>query len=364
MASLSLPAPLDQPITSLPWCFRLSCLERLLMRMSERTSVPVAVGVTTSPQGLVGFESAPSTQDGLVNVAEEDLVTERVLTSSIVKRHLMENSSFPPEDDEFASYFVRGTPEIAVTYSWKTPLIHVLQHLGAGKARRFDTTSADPLIWLDIFCINQNARDITQELRICDVVYGKAEVHAVLETQVTMQRTWCLHEVLLRSEAGKDSVAIDLPVHCCMGAGITDENLAGDIGLMCFRKYFDSMQATVPEDAEEIKRRILARMSASDFDRRIRIFIAQGLRASMAGYPSPNMYALKALELLEKAEKGEPFQESEIFEWTELAWKIPGHEEMMDAEWVGLNRCRKGLRGLQTQGLTTKEAVREALREN
>ena len=66
-------------------------------------------------------------------------------------------------------------------YSYHSMTMKVTHLVRRGTQR---TRLADPTLWLDVICVNQNAKDIMAELSISEVVYCKAAQYFVFDTPV------------------------------------------------------------------------------------------------------------------------------------------------------------------------------------
>ena len=74
----------------------------------------------------------------------------------------------------------------AVTYSWTEPLLEMLSTLD--------------YIWLDIININQNSKDIVQELKILPTIY-RHPLHKIVNIGTAIQRGWCCYEIAIHNAA-------------------------------------------------------------------------------------------------------------------------------------------------------------------
>jgi hypothetical protein len=307
-AHADVPAPAATQVESqghLPWVIAFSDFSALLKELSAKTKV-----ANPDPKDFMGFFGKQSPYG-------------EFMKSHHVQAYLKANGLFLPDT---SSAFRRGVPDIAITYSWAAPLGNVehLIHEGMQQAG----LSYDASVWLDVICVNQNAKDIIAELSISDIVYKQAKFHFVLDTPVSLKRTWCLYEIALRMEVAdaqehKKPVCLDWPA-TGYGSSMTDENLAGNIGLVIYADYFRDMQASVPDDAITIKRKILERMSDEEFNRKIKEFSARGIQRCMS-IPSPRPYALKALNLLDAMAKGSHVDRMEVSTHHNFNWKIPDY---------------------------------------
>ncbi len=88
----------------------------------------------------------------------------------------------------------------AVSYWWRRDLVHVLGHcIHYAYSRHYDTRDEN-YVWLDIVNINQNSRNLSEELTIVPTVYTTAEYH-ILISKENLRRGWCFFECALRTSA-------------------------------------------------------------------------------------------------------------------------------------------------------------------
>eukprot|EP00613_Pedinella_sp_CCMP2098_P057619 CAMPEP_0171853810 /NCGR_PEP_ID=MMETSP0992-20121227/22490_1 /TAXON_ID=483369 /ORGANISM="non described non described, Strain CCMP2098" /LENGTH=414 /DNA_ID=CAMNT_0012474275 /DNA_START=35 /DNA_END=1275 /DNA_ORIENTATION=+ len=338
----------DKPTGRLPWLIKVSDLTTLLEGLSVKMGVPFR---NDDPPG-------DSFGDQSCNPSEGDF-----MKSHHVQAYLKSHKVFLPLVGSYSGLFKRGIPDIAVTYSWSASLGGVEQLIRRGVAATAGL-DGESTVWLDVLCVNQNAKDILAELSISEVVYREARRHFVLDTPVALKRTWCLYELLLRiegrdggggaatmdsafsnedwrsineasnrihlggdgssgSQSSREPLCLDWPA-TGYGSSMTDENFSGNVGVVVHTDYFAGMEATFPADMDAIKAKVSERMSVGDFNRRIKAFCARGIARDLK-IPSPRPYALKALELLDAMIGGEDVNPREVSTHGNLNWNIAGY---------------------------------------
>lgn len=60
----------------------------------------------------------------------------------------------------------------------------------------------DEYIWLDIVCINQNSKNIKEDLEILPIVYENSKNHFIL-TCKCFERSWCIFEIMIFNQKSK-----------------------------------------------------------------------------------------------------------------------------------------------------------------
>ena len=105
----------------------------------------------------------------------------------------------------YPSLFSKKRAGAVVTYQWK-------QSLGGNKGLlqmiKAAGISPDTELWVDVWFIDQNCREITKELAISQEYYRLCEQHLIAasgENSDVMDRAWCLWETSLRAYEKKRS---------------------------------------------------------------------------------------------------------------------------------------------------------------
>ena len=116
--------------------------------------------------------------------------------------------------------FSKSRAKAVVTYQWK-------QSLGGKKGLlqmiRDAGISPDTELWIDVWFIDQNCRNITTELAISQEYYGLCELHLIAasgDDADVLDRAWCLWEAALRAyEKRKSQIMGKLKVKVRSPAG-------------------------------------------------------------------------------------------------------------------------------------------------
>jgi hypothetical protein len=143
---------------------------------------------------------------------EQDLSVEHV-TSHLVAAYLKaekdgkggHKNEHPAKNEESSHLFSQLRAKAVVTYQWKqrlggkTGLLQMIRDAGI---------SPDTQLWIDVWFIDQNCREITKELAISQEYYRLCEQHLIAasgEDSDVMDRAWCLWETSLRAYEDKRS---------------------------------------------------------------------------------------------------------------------------------------------------------------
>ncbi len=111
----------------------------------------------------------------------------------------------PAKNKESSHLFSELRAKAVVTYQWK-------QRLGGKNGLlqmiRDAGISPDTQLWIDVWFIDQNCREITKELAISQEYYRLCEQHLIAasgEDLDVIDRAWCLWETSLRAYGKKRS---------------------------------------------------------------------------------------------------------------------------------------------------------------
>jgi hypothetical protein len=232
--------------------------------------------------------------EGLKNiisyVALETGINADELTSHQVAKYFRDNNIYPhtcdallpesywpsdPFDDSvkmpmrLCDLFTNNPPEIVITYTWTMPLMKVVHLL----------TTHDFAIWIDIFFVNQNSKDIIAELSHANDIYSNSKWHLCVSVDI-IDRCWCVFELYVRikatinDKAQKLSLHPELESHNFLGPTeylLTREEIAKGLdAITADYDFMDRMQATVESDKINIQSNILTAYTKQDFNRFIR----------------------------------------------------------------------------------------------
>ncbi len=134
----------------------------------------------------------------------------------------------------------------AITYSWQEPLLNFLIDLD--------------FIWLDIININQNSKDILQELQILPAIY-KHENHKVINLGAALQRGWCCFEIAVHNADVKKKSALGFgreqlhALHKAVQQHGSFEDLKRAVGVT--NPEFEKCMFTVEKDREQVYNEVI-----------------------------------------------------------------------------------------------------------
>ena len=141
------------------------------------------------------------------------------ISSNHIRSYLLEGNAHPAR--LFPDCFSILAPLAALTYEWRLTLGDVLSFLNPIQVRECNrqhgcaipTSMAELLLWIDVFFIDQLAKDIAGNLLLAQRVYRDALFHLALATSTVCTRAWCLFEFGVRRQAGR--LAITLAILIC-----------------------------------------------------------------------------------------------------------------------------------------------------
>lgn len=127
------------------------------------------------------------------------------VTSNLIRAYLLAGNSHPAKLEETKNFFSKREPDAALSYEWSLGLSKrqgVLHKLNSPSLLR-NLEMTDPLIWIDVFFVDQLSKNITMDLAKAQGLYIKTRHHIALASLTLLDRGWCLFELCLRCYAGK-----------------------------------------------------------------------------------------------------------------------------------------------------------------
>eukprot|EP00292_Cryptomonas_paramecium_P020387 CAMPEP_0113697984 /NCGR_PEP_ID=MMETSP0038_2-20120614/22447_1 /TAXON_ID=2898 /ORGANISM="Cryptomonas paramecium" /LENGTH=182 /DNA_ID=CAMNT_0000621075 /DNA_START=1 /DNA_END=549 /DNA_ORIENTATION=+ /assembly_acc=CAM_ASM_000170 len=128
-------------------------------------------------------------------------------------------------------------------------------------------------VWIDIGFIDQNAKDVTKELKQAEVPYQHAHFHLVVGTRHVLSRAWCLFELILRARAGRASwvmFSTEMPSTESIFGGLEDAGAyvygSQRPGGRAVGAFYSRMKAFDERDLDAIRRKIEKMYSEDEFD--------------------------------------------------------------------------------------------------
>eukprot|EP00291_Cryptomonas_curvata_P013743 CAMPEP_0172199678 /NCGR_PEP_ID=MMETSP1050-20130122/28833_1 /TAXON_ID=233186 /ORGANISM="Cryptomonas curvata, Strain CCAP979/52" /LENGTH=350 /DNA_ID=CAMNT_0012876751 /DNA_START=216 /DNA_END=1266 /DNA_ORIENTATION=+ len=132
------------------------------------------------------------------------------INSNLIRAYVMAGNLHPAKDPATKHLFSQEPPDVGLTYEWSLGLSK-----GRGVLGRLNDPvligrlkNSNPLIWIDVFFIDQLSKNITMDLAKAQGIYKKCKFHVVLLTSTLLSRGWCLFELCLRHHANMESVLV------------------------------------------------------------------------------------------------------------------------------------------------------------
>ena len=140
------------------------------------------------------------------------------VTSHMLRAYLLDGMNHPAKD--YPLLFSSEFPHGVLSYEWNLGMLkvsevlndqQVLNHpqlLGDATVRCGKNGKANPRVWVDIFFVDQLARNIPVELGVAQEYYILCILHIVAGSESFLTRGWCLWELGLRAHSKKESLII------------------------------------------------------------------------------------------------------------------------------------------------------------
>ncbi len=93
---------------------------------------------------------------------------------------------------------------LAITYTWSEPLLPLLRII---QKEYHEERLPLPYLWIDIVNINQNAKNIVEELHVLPYIYKGCTKH-VISISECFTRGWCLFEIAVHNQ--DEDVSLDI----------------------------------------------------------------------------------------------------------------------------------------------------------
>jgi calcium/calmodulin-dependent protein kinase I len=206
------------------------------------------------------------------------------LTAHHLREYFVKERLYLPTNDSTMNLFIKcNTVHVAVSYSWRLPLLGVLDLLRGDM--RWTPVRDEDVLWLDVLAVDQNAPDITKALSVSKQIYEQSDRHYVL-TVSCFDRTWCLYEMFLRLMSSSQ-VLTDNPqriapsefIEFRASGGSSDERDREEtLRRLGQRNILNDMQAYLAEDREAVRSSILHMTTEAQFNAMIRAIYADFAR--------------------------------------------------------------------------------------
>ena len=116
------------------------------------------------------------------------------------------NVKFHPID-EYPTFYSEQAPNIVVTYRWDMCLLSELP-LFMDELEKWCDCTKDTTFWIDAFFVDQNQRDLDEELDKIVEVIRFADYHAVFMKYRALFSGWCSFEVAVRTKRVMDATRL------------------------------------------------------------------------------------------------------------------------------------------------------------
>jgi hypothetical protein len=218
-------------------------------------------------------------------------LTEDTVSSNDVRSYLL--AGLPHPAQLFPTCFSSAMPVVALTYEWRLGLKGVLSFFALAQLsecnreynRGLPTNHADLLIWIDVLFIDQLSSDVAALLVQSQRVYELARFHAALATLTLLSRAWCLFELGVRHNVGKETLFLTSPLYPIGGLF---QQLAGEIAGGTFGRFFERMEAFAEGDKLLIRSKIIeVHHTPGDFDRKLCLSIIAVTSKNAPASPLP-----------------------------------------------------------------------------
>ena len=217
------------------------------------------------------------------------------ISSNDVRSYLLAGNPHPAK--LFPTCFSSAMPVVALTYEWRLGLKGVLSFFALAQLsecnreynRGLPTHHADLLIWIDVLFIDQLSSDVAALLVQSQRIYELARFHVALATLTLLSRSWCLYELGVRHNVGKETLFLTSPLFPIEGLF---QQLAREIASGTFGRFFEQMQAFEEADKRLIKSKILeVHHTPADFDRKLCLAIIAVTSKNAPASPPPALTA-------------------------------------------------------------------------
>ena len=177
------------------------------------------------------------------------------IDSSKIQEYLQAGNPHPAT--LFPYCFSFCAPVAAITYEWSLNMKDILSFINIAQiikcSKRYgmmvplDMSSL--YIWIDVFFVDQQSKDVIAALELSDGVYSNAHFHLALGTKTLLTRAWCLSEYAVRFGAGGKTLVLE--------SSKVDERF----DLASFLKqtdaeFYENMQAKFDDDKAKIRGKI------------------------------------------------------------------------------------------------------------
>jgi calcium/calmodulin-dependent protein kinase I len=210
------------------------------------------------------------------------------LTAHHLREYFVKEKIYLPTDSTTMNLFIKcNTVHVAVSYSWRLPLLGVLDLL-RGDMRRVPVRDED-VVWLDILVIDQNAPDLTKALSVSKQIYEQSDRHYIL-TVSCFDRTWCLYEMFLRlmstinmssgvmSENHHPLARSEFLEFRASGGSSDEKDREKTLRRLGQRNILNDMEAYLAVDREAVRSSILNMTTEAQFNGMIRAIYADFAR--------------------------------------------------------------------------------------
>jgi hypothetical protein len=130
------------------------------------------------------------------------------INSNLIRAYVMAGNLHPAKDPETKHLFSKKLPDVGLTYEWSLGLGQGVLGMLKDPVLLRRLKMSDPLVWIDVFFIDQLSKNITMDLAKAQGIYIKCKFHVVLCTVTLLSRGWCLFELCLRHHASMESVLV------------------------------------------------------------------------------------------------------------------------------------------------------------
>ena len=222
-------------------------------------------------------------------------MTEDSISSNDIRSYLL--AGLPHPAKLFPTCFSSAMPLVALTYEWRLGLKGVLSFFALAQLsecnreynRGLPTNHADLLIWIDVLFIDQLSSDVAALLVQSQRVYELARFHVALATRTLLSRSWCLFELGVRHNVGKETLFLTSPLFPIEGLF---QQLAREIASGTFGRFFERMEAFKEEDKLLIRNRIIeVHHTPADFNRKLCLSIIAVTSKNAPASPLPALTA-------------------------------------------------------------------------